>query len=114
MLCRAVGLDQANVEVEGPLRDRRAEIDGERERIAGALRVVDQRPQDGGGGDAAERADERPVILAGSPLVAAVTGNHPRRLVEQMLGAGRHEILRWFGAVSWPSGRHSTAREARG
>src|ERR1700691_3411981 len=102
MLCRAVGLDQANVEVESALRDRRAKIDGERKRIAGALRMVHQRAQDGGGGDAAERADERPVIPAGPSLPAAVTGYHPRGLVEQMLGAGRHDILRWFGAVSRP------------
>src|ERR1700730_14302474 len=111
MLCRAVGLDQANVEVESALRDRRAEIDGERQRIAGPLRVVDQRAQDGGGGDAAERADESPVIIAGPPLIAAVTGNHPRGLVEQMLGAGKHDILRWFGAILRPSRPHSTAWE---
>ena len=37
VLRRAVGLDQADVEIERALRDRRAEIDGERQRIAGAL-----------------------------------------------------------------------------
>ena len=66
VLRRAVGLDQANVEIEGALRDRRAVIDGERQRIAGSLRMIDQRPQDGGGGGAAERADKSPVILAGA------------------------------------------------
>ena len=84
------GGDQANVEIEIALRDRRAKIDGERKRIAGALRMIDQRPQDGGGGSTAERADERPVIVAGPPLPAAVAGGHPGGVVEQMLGPGKH------------------------
>jgi hypothetical protein len=47
---RPVGLDQADVEIESTLRDRRAKIDGQRQRVAGALRMIDQRPQDRGGG----------------------------------------------------------------
>ena len=46
----------------GPSRDRRAEIHGQRQRIARALRMIDQRPQDGRGRGAAERADKGPVI----------------------------------------------------
>src|SRR5450759_2434598 len=58
--------------------------------------MVDQRPQDGGGGSSAERTDESPVIVAGPPLPAAVAGGHPRGLVEkvwdlrQHFGASRH------------------------
>ena len=84
MLRRAVGLDQADVEIERPLRDRRAKIDGERQRIAGALRMLDQRPQDGRGGGAAERADKGPVVLAGMALPAAVAGGDLRGVVEKM------------------------------
>src|SRR5450759_5307766 len=94
VLRRPVGLDQANVEIELALRDRRAKIDGEGERIAGPLRMLDQRAQDRGGGGAAEWADERPVIVAGPSLPAAVSGGHPRGVVEQVLGLGMHEILR--------------------
>ena len=60
----------------GPFRDRRAIIDGQRQRIAGPLRMLDQRAQDRRGGGAAERADEGPVIVAGLPcqrLSPAVT-----------------------------------------
>src|SRR5450756_723111 len=46
--------------------------------------MIDQRPQHRGGGGAAERADECPVILAGASLPTAVAGGHPRRLVEQV------------------------------
>ena len=74
MLGRPVGFDQADIEIEGALRDRRAKIDGKGQRIAGPLRMVDQRPQDRGGGRPAERADKSPVIVAGPPLPAAVTG----------------------------------------
>jgi hypothetical protein len=86
VLRRPVGLDQANVEIEGALHDRRAKIDGQRQRIAGPLRVIDQRPQNGGGGRSAERADEGPVIVAGLPSPAAVTGGNPRGVVEKVLG----------------------------
>jgi len=85
MLRRPVGFDQADIEIESALRDRRAEVDGKGQRIAGPLRMVDQRPQDGGGGRATERADKSPVIVAGPPLPAAVTGGNPRRVVEQVL-----------------------------
>src|SRR5258707_12661925 len=86
MLGRAVGLDQADVEIEGARRDRRAIIDGERKRVAGSLRMIDQRPQDGGGGGAAKRADESPVVLAGFPLPAAVAGGGLGGVVEQIGG----------------------------
>ena len=86
---RAVGFDQADVEIERPLRDRRAIIDGERQRIARALRMIDQRPQDGRRRHAAERADKGPVIIAGLPLPAAVAGGNARGVVEQMRGLGR-------------------------
>src|SRR5258708_11598880 len=90
VLRRLVGLDQANVEIEDALRDRRAKIDGQRQRIAGPLRVIDQCPQDGGGGCSAERADEGPVIVAGLSSPAAVTGGNPRGVVEKVLGFGKH------------------------
>jgi hypothetical protein len=41
MLRRSVGLDQANIEIETTLGDRRTKIDGEGKRIAGALRMID-------------------------------------------------------------------------
>jgi hypothetical protein len=90
VLRRPVSLDQANVEIESALRDRRAKVDGEGERIAGTLRMIDQRPQDRGGRGSAEWADESPVILAGPPLPAAVTGGYPRGAVEKVLGPGKH------------------------
>jgi hypothetical protein len=74
MLARTVGLDQANVEIESAFGHRRAEIHGQRQRIAGPLRMVDQRAQDGGGRAAAERADKGPVIRAGLALPAAIAG----------------------------------------
>jgi hypothetical protein len=111
MLCRAVGLDQANVEIEGAFCDRCAVIDGKRQRIARSLRVIDQRPQDRGRGCAAERADKRPVILAGLPLPAAVAGAHPRGVVEKVRRPGQHEILRkGAGRVSWLSRVNSMTR----
>src|SRR5882672_5633850 len=53
--------------------------------------MVDQRPQDGGGGGAAEQADKGPVILAGLALPAAVAGGNLRGVVEQMRCFGEHE-----------------------
>jgi hypothetical protein len=90
VLRRPVGLDQANIDIEDALRDRSAKIDGQRQRIAGPLRVIDQCPQDGGGGCSAERADEGPVIVAGLPSPAAVAGGNPRGVVEKVLGFGEH------------------------
>jgi hypothetical protein len=72
--------------------DRRAKVDRERERVAGALRMIEQRPQDRGGGCPAERAHKRPVILAGPPLPAAVAGGDLRGVVEKVWGLGQHEI----------------------
>src|ERR1700738_343466 len=92
VLRRPVSLDQADAEIERTLRDRRAEIDGQRKRIAGTLRMIDQRPQDGGGRRSAEWADESPVIVAGASGPAAVAGGHPRGVVEQVRGPGEHEI----------------------
>src|SRR5258708_1692186 len=63
-------------------------------RIAGPLWVIDQRPQDGRGGRSAERADEGPVIVAGLPSPAAVTGGNPRGIVEKVLGFGKHRLFR--------------------
>src|SRR6202158_4221712 len=54
--------------------------------------MIDQRPQDRGGGGAAERADEGPVIVAGPTLPAAVLGGHPRGVVEQERSLGKHMI----------------------
>jgi hypothetical protein len=54
--------------------------------------MIDQRPQDGGGRRSAEWADESPVVVAGSPLPAAVTGGNARGVVEKVLGPGKHEI----------------------
>jgi len=34
MLRRPVGLDEADIEIEGALSDRRAKVDGQRQRIA--------------------------------------------------------------------------------
>ena len=93
MLARAVGLDQAHVEIEGAFGDRRAEIYGQRQRIARALRMVDQRAQDGRRRAAAERADKGPVVGAGPPLPAAIAGGDPRGVVEKMRGLGQHGIL---------------------
>ena len=86
MLRRPVGFDQADIEIESAVRDRRAEVDGKGQRIAGPLRVVDQRPQDRGSRRSTERADKSPVIVAGPRLPAAVTGGNPRRVVEQVWG----------------------------
>src|SRR6266403_1540904 len=72
------------------LRDPRAKVDGQRDRIAGPLRVIDQRPQDGGGRRSAERAEEGPVIIAGLPAPAAVTGGNPCGIVEKVLGFCEH------------------------
>src|SRR5665213_492946 len=54
--------------------------------------MLDQRPQNGGGGDAAERADEGPVIRTRIPLPAAVASGDPGRLVEQVLASGEHSM----------------------
>src|SRR5581483_457940 len=92
MLARSVGLDQAEVEIERAFSNRRAEIDGERERIARALRMLHQRAQDRRSREAAERADEGPVIGAGASLPAAVTGGDPRGVVEEMRGFAVHSV----------------------
>jgi len=52
--------------------------------------VIDQRPQDGGGGGAAEWADKGPVILAGLALPAAIAGGDLRGIVEKVRGLGEH------------------------
>src|SRR5215213_4850007 len=62
--------------------------------------MIDQRAQDGGRGSAAERTDERPVIIAGLPLPAAVTGAHPRGVVEKVLGPCKHENLTILGLAA--------------
>src|SRR5437762_7033631 len=105
MLARAVGLDQPDVEIEGAFGDRRAEIHGQRQRIARALRMVDQRAQDGRCRAAAELADKGPVIRAGPALPAAIAGGDPRGVIEQMRGFGEHgysSILR--GGTELPQG----------
>jgi hypothetical protein len=84
MLRRSVGLDQTHVEIEIALRDRRAKIDGQRQRIAGSLRMIDQCPQDRRRRDAPERADKGPVVVAGPSLPAAIAGSDPRGFVEQV------------------------------
>src|SRR6185312_16264803 len=94
MLGRAVGLDQADVKVEIAFGDRCAIVDGERQRVARALRVLDQRPQNGGGREAAERADEGPVVGAGASTPAAVAGGDAGRVVKEVWGFGEHAILR--------------------
>src|SRR6185437_621248 len=91
MLRRAVGLDETDIEIEFASRDRRAEIDGQRQRIAGPLRMLDQRAQDRGRGRAAELADKGVVILAALALPGGVTGNDPGCVVENMWGFGQHE-----------------------
>jgi len=93
MLARPVGLDQAQIEIECAFRDRRAEIDGERERIAGPLRMLHQRAQDGRRREAAERADKGPVIRAGAPLPAAVAGGDAGSVVEEVRGFAVHCVL---------------------
>ena len=92
MLRGTVGLDQADVEVEFALRDRRAIVDGDRQRIAGALRMLDQRPQDGRSGAAAERADKGEIVRAGAPLPAAVAGHDAGRFIEKVRSLGEHAI----------------------
>jgi len=92
VLRRAVGLDQANVKIERAFRDRCAEIDGQRQRIAGTLRMVDQRPQDGRSRRTTERTDKGPVVLAGLALPAAVAGGDLGGVVEQVRCFCEHEI----------------------
>src|SRR5580692_837412 len=92
MLRRPVGFDQANVEIETALCDWRAEVDGEGKRIAGTLRMIDQRAQDRGGGYPAERADKRPVIVAGPSLPATVAGGDAGGFVEKMRSSGRQRV----------------------
>jgi hypothetical protein len=101
MLRRSVGLDQTHVEIEIALCDRRAKIDGQRQWIAGSLRMINQRPQDRRRRGAAERADKRPVVIAGPSLPAAVAGGDPCGLVEQMWRPGMHESSRNDDAVSF-------------
>src|SRR3954462_1157136 len=55
--------------------------------------MIGHRAQDGGGRNASEWTDEGPVIVAGLPLPAAVTGAHPRRLVKEVLGPGKHRMI---------------------
>src|ERR1700759_1845773 len=93
MLRRAVGLDQPHVEIEFALRDRRAVVHGDGQRIAGSLWMLHQRAQDGGGGEAAERAYKGKVIRAGAPLPPAVTGGDTRGLVEQVREFGENQFL---------------------
>jgi hypothetical protein len=57
-----VGLDQPHVEIERSRRDRRAVVHRQRERIAVALRMLDDGAQHGRGGNAAERTDESPIV----------------------------------------------------
>ena len=103
MLARAVGLDQAHVEIEATFRHRRAEIYGQRQRIARAFRMVDQRAQDGRGRAAAERADKGPVVRAGLALPATVAGGNFRGVVKTMRGFGEHEFLQFLrGATQLP------------
>jgi hypothetical protein len=83
VLRRAVGLDQTHVQFEGAFRDRRAKIDGESERIAGTLRMLDNRPQYRCRGDAAERTDESPVIRAGTAGPTAIARGHSRSVIER-------------------------------
>jgi hypothetical protein len=92
MLGRSVSPDQANVEIEAALRDGRAEVDGEGERIAGTLGVIDQRTQDSCSGYAAERADKGPIIVAGPPLPATVAGGDPGSFVEKVRAPGRQRV----------------------
>src|ERR1700709_321294 len=48
-------------------------------------------PQHGRRGDAAERADECPVVLAGMTAPPAVAGDNACRVIEQMRCLGKHE-----------------------
>jgi hypothetical protein len=84
MLARAIGLDQAQVEIEFALHDRRAIVDRDRERIAGGLRMLHQRAQDGRCREAAEGADKGPVVRAGASLPATIAGRDPRGVVEEV------------------------------
>src|ERR1700692_2214631 len=56
--------------------------------------MIDQRPQDRGGSGSAEGTDECPVVLAGLPLPAAVTGGDAGGIVEQVRSLGQHESPR--------------------
>src|ERR1700722_18567364 len=74
--------------------------------------MIDQRPQHGGGGDPAERADESPVLQAGLPPPAAVAGGDPRGVVEKMRGLGQHEILAILPRSITAARTNSMTREA--
>src|SRR6185437_776905 len=62
------------------------------QRRARALRMFEQRAQDRRRRDAAERADERPIVRAGAALPAAVAGRHARRVIEEVLCPGEHDV----------------------
>ena len=72
MLAGTVAAAAAQPDRELAAGDRGAEVDGERERVALALGMLEHRTQRGRGGNAAERADEGPVGVAGAsaPLAA--------------------------------------------
>jgi hypothetical protein len=90
MLAGAVGLDQAQVEIEFALHDRRAIVDGDGERIAGGSRMLHQRAQDGRCREAAEGADKGPVVRAGASLPATIAGGDAGGVVEEVLGFVEH------------------------
>src|SRR5579862_7559169 len=97
MLARAVRLDQAKIEIERACRDRRAIIDGDRERITRGLRMLHQRAKDRRRREAAERADKGPVVRAGASLPTAVAGSDAGGVVEEVRGFAVHCVL--TGAV---------------
>ena len=64
MLCRARRANKAGVQLIVAASHWRTKIGRQRQRIAGAFGMIEDRPQHRRRGDAAERTDERPVVIA--------------------------------------------------
>ena len=78
VLCGAVGTHRLRAHGEGSVGHRRAEIHRQRQRFAQQGRVLQHRVQQGGGGDAAERAHHVGVGRRGGAGVTAVAGGGER------------------------------------
>src|ERR1700759_2074922 len=109
MLRGAVRLDQPDVEIELALRDRRAVIHRDGQRIACALRMLHQRAQDGRGRETAEPGGKGEIVRAGAPLPSAVTGGDARGLIEQVWEFGKHEFSK-FSSLRANGSARSAAR----
>ncbi len=91
VLARAVGAGTPHVNVEFSPRDRRAEIDRDGERIAGAVRMLEHGAQRRRRRCAAERADEGPAGVVGMAATnrLARCARERGRFIERMHQTGR-------------------------